>query len=325
MPASRSRSLGGRTSIAPGRTPSRPSHRADRCRRRGPRDRRESTCSEASTPHRQILLHEQDGIEQTSPRPRVGQVYQTIACRPPHWERARAGGNLMSMPFYVSPEQVMARQGGVRPQGHRPRQVHRHARVRRRHPADRRERRRTSRRSARSTTGSRSPVSASSASSISCGRSACATPTPRAIAYSRDDVRARALANAYSQMDGRRSSPRDLKPLEVEVIVAEVGEPQPASGTRHNSHLPCAVRRQHQRPRRLLRVIGGDGPMTSSSFLEANYARRDAPRGCHANLGRSSAPARPRAALRDSSREPRSLRTRAVAVRSKVPPTFCGR
>jgi len=43
--------------------------------------------------------------------------------------------------------------------------------------------------------------------------------------YSRDDVRARALANAYSQWMGDVFT-RELKPLEVEVIVAEVGDDQ---------------------------------------------------------------------------------------------------
>ena len=42
--------------------------------------------------------------------------------------------------------------------------------------------------------------------------------------YSRDDVRGRALANAYSQAIGDAFT-RELKPLEVELIVAEVGDP----------------------------------------------------------------------------------------------------
>lgn len=46
----------------------------------------------------------------------------------------------------------------------------------------------------------------------------------KGYAYSRDDVRARALANAYSQAMGDVFT-RELKPLEVEVIVAEVGDP----------------------------------------------------------------------------------------------------
>jgi proteasome alpha subunit len=42
--------------------------------------------------------------------------------------------------------------------------------------------------------------------------------------YSRDDVRGRALANANSQEIGDVFT-RELKPLDVEVIVAEVGDP----------------------------------------------------------------------------------------------------
>jgi proteasome alpha subunit len=45
----------------------------------------------------------------------------------------------------------------------------------------------------------------------------------KGYAYSRDDVRARALANAYSQAIGDVFT-RELKPLEVELIVAEVGD-----------------------------------------------------------------------------------------------------
>jgi len=45
----------------------------------------------------------------------------------------------------------------------------------------------------------------------------------KGYAYSRDDVRANALANAYSQAIGDAFT-REMKPLEVEVIVAEVGD-----------------------------------------------------------------------------------------------------
>ena len=41
--------------------------------------------------------------------------------------------------------------------------------------------------------------------------------------YSREDVRGKALANAYSQAIGEVFT-REMKPLEVEVIVAEVGD-----------------------------------------------------------------------------------------------------
>jgi proteasome alpha subunit len=47
----------------------------------------------------------------------------------------------------------------------------------------------------------------------------------KGYAYSRDDVRGKALANAYSQAMGDVFT-RELKPLEVEIIVAEVGDPE---------------------------------------------------------------------------------------------------
>ncbi len=45
----------------------------------------------------------------------------------------------------------------------------------------------------------------------------------KGYAYSRDDVRGKALANAYSQAIGEVFT-REMKPLEVEIIVAEVGD-----------------------------------------------------------------------------------------------------
>ena len=46
----------------------------------------------------------------------------------------------------------------------------------------------------------------------------------KGYSYSRDDVRGKALANSYSQAMGDVFT-RELKPLEVEVVVAEVGDP----------------------------------------------------------------------------------------------------
>ena len=45
----------------------------------------------------------------------------------------------------------------------------------------------------------------------------------KGFSYSREDVRAKALANAYSQAVGDIFT-RELKPLEVEMLVAEVGD-----------------------------------------------------------------------------------------------------
>ena len=47
----------------------------------------------------------------------------------------------------------------------------------------------------------------------------------KGYAYSRDDVRGKALANTYSQAIGDVFT-RELKPLEVEIVVAEVGDPR---------------------------------------------------------------------------------------------------
>ena len=46
----------------------------------------------------------------------------------------------------------------------------------------------------------------------------------KGYAYSREDVDARSLANAYAQLIGQVFT-HDLKPLEVEILVAEVGFP----------------------------------------------------------------------------------------------------
>ena len=54
----------------------------------------------------------------------------------------------------------------------------------------------------------------------------------KGYAYSREDVRARGLANAYSQAIGDAFT-QQLKPLEVEVIVAEVGDPSLAGHERN--------------------------------------------------------------------------------------------
>ncbi|HJO21969.1 MAG: proteasome subunit alpha [Myxococcota bacterium] len=55
----------------------------------------------------------------------------------------------------------------------------------------------------------------------------------KGYAYSREDVRAKGLANAYSQAIGDAFT-QQLKPLEVELIVAEVGDPG-LVGQEHNS------------------------------------------------------------------------------------------
>lgn len=46
--------------------------------------------------------------------------------------------------------------------------------------------------------------------------------------FSRDDVRGKALANLYGQLLGEEFT-RSMKPFEVEIVVAEVGDPEMAS------------------------------------------------------------------------------------------------
>jgi proteasome alpha subunit len=47
----------------------------------------------------------------------------------------------------------------------------------------------------------------------------------KGYAYSRDDVRGKGLANAYSQVIGEAFT-RDPKPLEIEIMIVEVGDPR---------------------------------------------------------------------------------------------------
>jgi proteasome alpha subunit len=50
--------------------------------------------------------------------------------------------------------------------------------------------------------------------------------------FSRDDVRCKALANLYSQLLGEEFT-RSIKPFEVEIVVAEVGDPELAGHERN--------------------------------------------------------------------------------------------
>ena len=136
----------------------------------------------------------------------------------------------MSMPFYVAPEQVMkdradyARKGIARGRSARRRPL------RRRHrDLSPRTRRTRCARSARSTTASPSPASASTTSSTSSASPASAPPTSRASSISREDVDARSLANQYAQILGQVFT-HEMKPMEVEILVAEVGA-RPATAT----------------------------------------------------------------------------------------------
>ncbi len=105
----------------------------------------------------------------------------------------------------------------------------------------------------------------------------------KGYSYSRDDVRGKALANAYSQAMGDVFT-RELKPLEVEVIVVEVGDPSVAG------HEKNAIYRiqfdgsisDHEN----FCVIGGSAEELGS-FLEGQY-HSGLPLGEALKLGRSA-------------------------------------
>jgi proteasome alpha subunit len=101
--------------------------------------------------------------------------------------------------------------------------------------------------------------------------------------YSRDDVRGRALANAYSQAIGDAFT-RELKPLEVEVIVAEVGDPELVGHEQNEIY-----RIQYDgsiSDHRNFCVIGGSEEELRS-HLSTNY-RPDLPLGDALRLGRAA-------------------------------------
>jgi proteasome alpha subunit len=101
--------------------------------------------------------------------------------------------------------------------------------------------------------------------------------------YSRDDVRGRGLANAYSQAIGDAFT-RELKPLEVELIVAEVGDPGLAGHEQNEIY-----RIQYDgsiSDHRNFCVIGGSEEELRS-HLSTNY-RPDLPLGEILRLGRDA-------------------------------------
>ena len=89
----------------------------------------------------------------------------------------------------------------------------------------------------------------------------------KGYSYSREDVRGKALANAYSQAIGEVFT-REMKPLEVEIVVAEVGDDKLAG---HESNAIYRVQydgsiADHQG----YCVIGGSVE-NLQSHLQANY------------------------------------------------------
>jgi proteasome alpha subunit len=105
----------------------------------------------------------------------------------------------------------------------------------------------------------------------------------KGYSYSREDVRGKALANAYSQAIGDAFT-RELKPLEVEIVVAEVSDPSLA-GHEHNAIYRVQFDgsiSDHQG----YCVIGGAAE-TLGSQLQASY-QPDMPLGDCMRVGRQA-------------------------------------
>ncbi len=101
--------------------------------------------------------------------------------------------------------------------------------------------------------------------------------------YSRDDVRARGLANAYSQAIGDVFT-RELKPLEVAVIVAEVGDPELAG---HESNEIYRIQYDGSISDHAGFCVIGGSEEELTSYLRANY-REAPPLGDTLRLGRTA-------------------------------------
>jgi len=80
--------------------------------------------------------------------------------------------------------------------------------------------------------------------------------------YSRDDVDARSLANQYAQILGQIFT-HEMKPMEVEILVAEVGQTPEGDQMFHINYDGTVV------DKRDYAVLGGDAAATSTRVAEA--------------------------------------------------------
>jgi proteasome alpha subunit len=101
--------------------------------------------------------------------------------------------------------------------------------------------------------------------------------------FSREDVRAKALANLYSQALGEEFT-RSIKPFEVEIVVAEVGDPQ-LVGHERNALYKVGFDGTIQDTEGYC-VMGGSVE-NLQSHMAANY-RSDLPLGDSLRLGRAA-------------------------------------
>jgi len=105
----------------------------------------------------------------------------------------------------------------------------------------------------------------------------------KGYSYSRDDVRAKALANSYSQAIGEVFT-REMKPLEVEIVVAEVGDDKLAG---HEQNAIYRVQFDGTiSDHRGFCVIGGTVEQLQS-YLQTNY-KEGLPLGEALRLGKTA-------------------------------------
>ena len=128
----------------------------------------------------------------------------------------------------------------------------------------------------------------------------------RGYSYDRSDVTVRSLANAYAQTLGTIFT-ETPKPYEVEIVVAEVG-----ATARGRPDVPADVRRVRRRRARVRRDgrVGGDDQRRAHGAVDRGHVadRRAAPggrpaRGCRRER-RAAAPSRPRSSRSPSSTAP---------------------
>ncbi len=129
----------------------------------------------------------------------------------------------MSMPFYVAPEQVMDDRADYAAQGHRPRSQPRRGDGQRRHRASVPRTRRATLRKINEIYDRIAFAGVGKYNEFDQLRVAGVRHADlKGYAYSRDDVDARSLANQYAQILGQVFT-HEMKPMEVEILVAEVG------------------------------------------------------------------------------------------------------
>ncbi len=98
----------------------------------------------------------------------------------------------------------------------------------------------------------------------------------KGYAYSRDDVDARSLANLYAQYLGQVFT-HEMKPLEVEILVAELGTNEQGNRLYHIAYDGTVVDEQRST------VLGGDADAIAARLdraYSAGWSLRDALRAC---------------------------------------------